>query len=324
MSEETFDPSPETFDAIMEAVRETPRGRWFVDELAKRNRVSDTEQVLLGLERLRTAFSNSQEADAGANNTEANNTDANNRGESNRIDILRLELQQMSASIQETRREISAIKPKSNNDSRIMAATEELDAIVTSTERATTDILTSTEKLQEIVDRLRDQDIESKTCDELEELITNIFMACSFQDITGQRTTKVVNTMRYLEQRVNSMIEIWGATAVKPVPAHEENNDTRPDAHLLNGPAKEGEGTSQEDIDRLMNGETPEEGEAAPAPNERATQSAESEKIPAASDDLTGYAVMDESDEPLPDLDFDSDENADETASQEDIDALFG
>lgn len=305
MSDETFDPTPETFEAILDAVRDTPRGRWFVDELSKRNRVTDTEQVLLGLERLRSVFSQSQ--------TEQNK-DAD---DDNRINILRLELQQMSASISETRREISAIQPKSNSDSRIMEATEELDAIISSTERATTDILTSTEKLQEVIDRLRETDLESKTCDELEELVTNIFMSCSFQDITGQRTTKVINTMRYLEQRVNSMIAIWGPNSSAQGAPIAEDTDTRPDAHLLNGPAKEGEGTSQDDIDRLMNGEAPEEEiteEAGPSSNE----------------DLTEYVAMEENDEQFPEVDMNSEEDlidtskADEPASQEDVDALFG
>ena len=37
-----------------------------------------------------------------------------------------------------------------------------------------------------------------------------IFTACSFQDLTGQRTTKVINVLRYIEQRIGSMIAIWG------------------------------------------------------------------------------------------------------------------
>ena len=47
MTEKKFDPSPVTFDSIYQAVSETARGRWFLGELAKRNRTSDTEQVLL-------------------------------------------------------------------------------------------------------------------------------------------------------------------------------------------------------------------------------------------------------------------------------------
>ena len=57
------------------------------------------------------------------------------------FEILIRELQELSASIMETRCEIAAIKPEEPSDRRIIAATGELlDAIVTATERATTDI----------------------------------------------------------------------------------------------------------------------------------------------------------------------------------------
>ena len=86
-----------------------------------------------------------------------------------------------------------------------------------------------------------------------------ILMACSFQDITGQRTTKVVNTLRYLEQRVNAMIEIWGIESMdgaKPPLHAAPPDDQRPDSHLLNGPALEG-GVSQDDVDALLAGLEP-------------------------------------------------------------------
>src|SRR4051794_38271639 len=55
--------------------------------------------------------------------------------------ILRQELQEMSSYIQQTRSEIAALRPADAGANRIMAATGELDAIVTATERATTEIL---------------------------------------------------------------------------------------------------------------------------------------------------------------------------------------
>ena len=80
--------------------------------------------------------------------------------------------------------------------------------------------------------------------------------ACSFQDITGQRTTKVVNTLRYIEQRVNTMIEIWGVdrdvlSSADASTSHRKMNDDHPDAHLLNGPAL-GDGVDQATIDALF------------------------------------------------------------------------
>ena len=226
------------FNAIKEAVLDTPRGRWFLEEYARRNRNADTDQLLEAITSLGKSVGTTDPANG-------------------HLEVLRRELQEMSASIQQTRFEISAIKPQNDDDNRIMAATEELDAIVTATERATSDILSATERLQDIGEKLRESGADADLCDEIDTHATGIFMACSFQDITGQRTTKVVNVLRYLEQRVNAMIQIWGVVE-ESASAHVpdiKDDDTRPDAHLLNGPQMDGEGVSQDDIDAMMNGE---------------------------------------------------------------------
>src|SRR5215475_7732423 len=45
-------PSEEDYDAIREAFMETARGRWFLDEYAKRNRNADTRMVLDAVARI--------------------------------------------------------------------------------------------------------------------------------------------------------------------------------------------------------------------------------------------------------------------------------
>ena len=72
------------------------------------------------------------------------------------FDILKADLEEMRTLILKTRQEIVAIKPEDAGNNRIMAATGELDAIVTATERATTEILGATERLQEIGAKLRE------------------------------------------------------------------------------------------------------------------------------------------------------------------------
>ena len=37
-----------------------------------------------------------------------------------------------------------------------------------------------------------------------------IFEACNFQDLTGQRITKVVGTLKFIETHIVRMMEIWG------------------------------------------------------------------------------------------------------------------
>jgi len=87
--------------------------------------------------------------------------------------------------------------------------------------------------------------------EEIQNQVIAVLTACSFQDLTGQRTTKVVNTLRYIEQRVNSMIELWGVEGLTRAAEAVDVEDRRPDAHLMHGPAVDG-GPSQADVDALF------------------------------------------------------------------------
>src|SRR4029077_12486390 len=117
------------------------------------------------------------------------------------IRILREELREMSAYINQTRREIAALRPADAGANRIMAATGELDSIVSATERATSDILNGVERIQALAHKLPKDGAVGAVSQEIQTHVTEVLTACSFQDITGQRTTKVVNTLRYIEQR---------------------------------------------------------------------------------------------------------------------------
>lgn len=172
----------------------------------------------------------------------------------NTVDVLRRELQEMSGMIQQAKREIAAMKPQgSPSDNRILSATEELDAIVSATERATGEILTKAERLGEICGLVGALPGGQGLQEELSTISMDLLLACSFQDITGQRITKVVNVLRYLETRINSMVEIWGRDAfVNTVPVSVQPADDRADAHLLNGPQPDGQAISQNDVDRMF------------------------------------------------------------------------
>jgi len=175
------------------------------------------------------------------------------------VRILRKELLEISAHIQQTRNEIAALRPNQEGDSRILLATSELDAIVSQTERATYDILNGAERIQAAAMKLPASPETSPIATEIGNSAIEIMTACSFQDLTGQRITKVVNALRYIETRINAMIEIWGVDAGGAAPAPikaKEARDNRPDAHLLNGP--QNDAADQSEIDSLF--------EAAPAP----------------------------------------------------------
>lgn len=223
----------EDYDAIEAAVMETARGRWFLGEYARRHRSADTTVVLQALERLEKVFKR-----------ERNVPD---------VDRIRLDLADMAQAIERTKDEIAQIRQQVDESGKFAAASSELDAIVSQTEKATSDILGSAERIQEIAWTLRENGGNETACDEIDIQVTEIYTSCSFQDLTGQRIQKVVQVLHYLEHRLEAMIDIWGVDdqpgAGRPAP---RPGDMRPDAHLLNGPQLDGEGIAQNDVDALM------------------------------------------------------------------------
>jgi len=238
----------EEFEQIEEAVARTAKGRAFLRRYHRRAMGAAAEEIRAMLQEFRRSWDqNAQAAET-----------------VKRVDVLRRELMEMAASIERARREVAALRPPDTSNNKIVTATSELDAIVTSTERASFEILNAAERLMDLSSRLRADGASPDLCSDIESEVTNIFTACSFQDLTGQRTSKVINALRYIEQRVNAMIGIWGGEdGLKGLEIHEENTDRRPDAHLLNGPQLDGKGVSQADVDSLFDSPAP---VAAPVP----------------------------------------------------------
>jgi chemotaxis protein CheZ len=173
------------------------------------------------------------------------------------IRAVQIEIAQLVKSIAKAKAEIAAIKHPKAEDDRLVEASNELDAIVTATERATTTILDSAEAIEREAASLaaqRDGDPEVvEAAQRIVEQVVQILEASNFQDVTGQRISKVVQTVRFIEERILSMIHIWGVSAFEdlPVPAGG-SADPDDEASLLNGPQMENQGISQADIDALF------------------------------------------------------------------------
>ncbi len=280
------------YDAILTALTDTDRGRWFLQEYTKRNQKPDTQVVLEAIGRLEKAMTRERAVP--------------------NIDRIRLDIADMQEAIERTKREIANIKHEQEDGNRFIEASNELDAIVTKTESATQEILAAAEAIQETAWTLRENGADEASCDDIDARATEIFMACSFQDLTGQRTQKIVQVLQYLESRINLMISIWGiedatATDTKFV------EDTRPDAHLLNGPQMDGKGVSQNAVDEMFGSLEKDTNAAGEDPFEAAASAMEAEVEEIRAEDETG-----------------ADDNADdasvfagETASQDEIEALF-
>lgn len=155
------------------------------------------------------------------------------------------EFRYIATYIARTRQEISVLRPNDIREERIPAAGAELEAIVRHTEDATHQIMGAAEAI--MLADASDPDAFKALVDER---VMEIFQACSFQDITGQRVQKVVDTLKHIEERVARFAHVMGVED-----AHVEEVDpreARKKALLLNGPALNGPEVGQDEIDRLF------------------------------------------------------------------------
>ena len=169
------------------------------------------------------------------------------------VKLLRNEIRAMSLAIQQTKSEIAALRPPNSADDRLIVVTQELDAIVTATEGATNTILEAAEKVDALAEQIEGMGTDSashQAASDIRDTVVNMFEACNFQDITGQRISKVVKTLQFIEERVNKMIEIWGAEGFSDMDHSREELDE--EAALLNGPQLANQGVTQADIDKLF------------------------------------------------------------------------
>ena len=180
------------------------------------------------------------------------------------------ECQELADYIDDARLEISSLSPEHSDTVGIPRAGLELEAIVQQTESATNSIMESAEKIMEA--DTSDMEAYSTT---VNDAVMQIFEACSFQDITGQRISKVVSTLEHVESRVSRLVNILGVMDKAKPDQNTAEEDIDEDAALLNGPALEGEGMEQSDIDALLNGkiedDEPVEASATPEANEAET-----------------------------------------------------
>jgi chemotaxis protein CheZ len=179
------------------------------------------------------------------------------RAQIEQCEKLKVELDLIHDAISRTKREIAAIHGKSFDGNEMAKINGELGAVANGTEQATQQILEAAESIDQAasaLSKVNSPDQQKILSEEIQERVVSIFEACNFQDLTGQRINKVMNTMKFIEQHISEMMEIWGG--VDAIKAHAPQViDTREgDERLLNGPKLEGDAghASQDDIDALF------------------------------------------------------------------------
>ncbi|MBS0529450.1 MAG: protein phosphatase CheZ [Proteobacteria bacterium] len=180
------------------------------------------------------------------------------RAQIEQCEKLKTELDLIYDAINRTKQEIAVLHGKSFNGDEMAKVTGELGAVVGGTEQATQQILEAAEAIDQsasAVSKVTSPDQMRLLSEEIQERVISIFEACNFQDLTGQRISKVMTTMKFIEHHINVMMDIWGGVDAIRAHAPPIVDDRVGDAKLLNGPKLDGDAghASQDDIDALFN-----------------------------------------------------------------------
>jgi chemotaxis protein CheZ len=160
------------------------------------------------------------------------------------------EVESLARYIVTAKSEIAALRPDEIMSDHIPSATDELDAIVGSTEEATNGILQAMESLESLT-----AEMDPAMAEKVTEAVTLVYESCNFQDITGQRITKVVKALKHIESKVDALVAAFGDEISKYKAAHPSEKaaeNPMSDKALLNGPQLPDNAGKQDDIDALL------------------------------------------------------------------------
>ncbi len=157
------------------------------------------------------------------------------------------EVEELGRTIAAAKVEIAAIREDRVPDPNVSGASDELDAVVAHTAEATNVILEVCEALDTAAGSPQGPSAAFVT-----DATSRIYEACSFQDIAGQRITKVVGTLKAVEARIAKIVATFGQQSWDALGASTDGAPSRLDAHLLNGPQMSAAAMAQDDIDAML------------------------------------------------------------------------
>ncbi|MEG6509243.1 hypothetical protein V6C03_09695 [Methyloligella sp. 2.7D] len=206
------------FSLIESALQDSPRGRWFLAEFARRNRSADTEVLLRAIARLEAAMIRA--------------------GGGGRVGLQPKKpaaARKPSASKPATQPAPSAsLAPVAAQVERVAA---ELEALTASGAKATEQILLAAETLQDVAWEMRDGAPDTRYCERIETGVRDIFGACTAQEAILRKRHRAVSVLQEIRAHLIAMAE---GRVVKPMasptaspassPAPERRAETPPPA----------------------------------------------------------------------------------------------
>jgi len=159
--------------------------------------------------------------------------------------------------ITRTKEEIAALHVSGLNNPESGRASRELDAVAGGTEHAIQQILAAAEDIDDAANTLSaalKQEQERALAHDIRDQVIRIFEASNFQDLAGQRISKVLATLAFIEERIARMMEIWGGIDSFPEHATGALAHRRQGSLLLDGPKLDGDPghATQAEVDALF------------------------------------------------------------------------
>jgi hypothetical protein len=201
-------PAQGDYDAICTTVMESARGRWFLQEYARRNRNADTRVVLDAIERIEAVIRGDRGRDA--------------------YQSFRGDLLEMARAIAQTRAEVAELPAARFGQAEAVTAAREVFA--------------AAERIHEVAWTLRERGLDASTCDQIEAVAVSILSASSLRDPNNGRAHMLGEVLQYLERRINAMLDSCTARSpgasdgdnatrgVGPAPAGNGHDALEPDA----------------------------------------------------------------------------------------------
>ncbi|MGH6771514.1 MAG: hypothetical protein ACRECO_21140 [Xanthobacteraceae bacterium] len=177
-------PPDADYDAIYAAVMATMRGRWFLEEYARRNRHADTAKLLSAIARIEAVIREDHSPQTGQD--------------------MRAELTEMARAIAQTRADVA--------ESRAPAPAE----TTPEPEATQPSVLAAAERLRDIAWTMRERDIEPSTCEQIEAIATTILSASALRDPHDSRAQRLGEVLHHLERRIGAMLERPAPTLREP------------------------------------------------------------------------------------------------------------
>jgi chemotaxis protein CheZ len=158
------------------------------------------------------------------------------------------ELRKIADYIVTLRREIAVLQANDMHMEKLPAAGQELAEVVTSTEGATNEIMAIAEKVLSA-----DASDAAAYKALVDQEMMALFEKCAFQDITGQRISRVVKTLEQIENRVSRFATYTGVEDAEGFANESEAEAAaRKQKLMLNGPSIADDGNTQSSIDELL------------------------------------------------------------------------